>query len=45
MTHGDAVIHSNSIEFSCITAFFFNDCLHFLTDHVQMRMTGNELRK
>ena len=43
VTHGDTVIHGNSVEFGGIAAQFFDFGLDQLAGLVQMRMPGHEL--
>ena len=45
MSHSNAVIDSNGIELSCITAEFLDLGLHNLADLVQVCMTWHKLGK
>ena len=43
MTHRDPVVHADGVEFKWNSAGRVDRVTHFLADHIQMRVTRNDL--
>ena len=43
--HGDAVVDGDGVKFCGEATLRFDERFHLLPDFVQMRVSGNELRK